>query len=51
MMKRFALVALLLLGLVAEANSQAGGVPGAEWRQFASPERAAWSASTAWMGT
>ena len=45
MMMRFAGMALLLLGLVAEANSQAGAVPGAEWRQFATPERAGWSAT------
>src|SRR6202522_86230 len=38
------LVALLVLGLVVEANSQAGSVPGVEWQQLASPERAGWSA-------
>jgi CubicO group peptidase (beta-lactamase class C family) len=38
------LVALLVLGLVVEANSQAGSVPGVEWQQLASPERARWSA-------
>src|ERR1700691_1377670 len=47
MIKRFARMALLLIGLVAEANSQAGAVPGAEWRQLATPERAGWSA-TGW---
>jgi CubicO group peptidase (beta-lactamase class C family) len=45
MMKGFAGMALLLLGLVAEANSQAGAVPGAEWRRLATPERAGWSAT------
>jgi hypothetical protein len=45
MIKRFARMAWLLLGLVAEANSQAGAVPGAEWRQLATPERAGWSAT------
>ena len=45
MIKRFARMTLLLLGLVAEANSQAGPVPGAEWRQLATPERAGWSAT------
>jgi hypothetical protein len=43
MIKRFVRMALLLLGLAAEANSQAGGVPGAEWMQLATPERAGWS--------
>jgi CubicO group peptidase (beta-lactamase class C family) len=41
--KRFGLLALLLLGFVVEANAQASGVPGAEWMQLASPERAGWS--------
>jgi CubicO group peptidase (beta-lactamase class C family) len=38
------LVALLLFGLVLVANSQSSSVPGVEWKQFASPERAGWSA-------
>jgi CubicO group peptidase (beta-lactamase class C family) len=42
--KRFGLLALLLLGFVVEANAQASGVPGAEWKQLASPEQAGWSA-------
>jgi CubicO group peptidase (beta-lactamase class C family) len=37
------LMALLLLGLVVEANSQSSGVPGAEWRQLTAPEQAGWS--------
>jgi CubicO group peptidase (beta-lactamase class C family) len=41
--KRFVRMALLLLGLAAEANSQAGGVPGTEWMQLATPERTGWS--------
>ena len=45
MIKRFARMALLLLGLVAEANSQAGAVPDAEWKKLATPERAGWSAT------
>ena len=44
MMKRSSLVALLLLGLAVGANAQSSGVPGAEWRQYASPEKAGWSA-------
>ena len=37
-------LALLVLGLVAEANSQATRVPGADWMRLASPEQAGWSA-------
>jgi CubicO group peptidase (beta-lactamase class C family) len=44
MFKRFGLIALFLLGLMVEANSQVSGVPGAEWKQLVSPERAGWSA-------
>jgi CubicO group peptidase (beta-lactamase class C family) len=40
--KRSGLVALLLLGLVVEANSQASGVPDADWKHLASPEQAGW---------
>jgi CubicO group peptidase (beta-lactamase class C family) len=35
---------LWLLALVANASSQTGSVPGAEWKQLASPEGAGWSA-------
>lgn len=42
--KRSGLLALLLLGLVVEANSQVSGVPGVAWQQLTSPERAGWSA-------
>jgi CubicO group peptidase (beta-lactamase class C family) len=38
------LAVLSLLGLVLAANGQSSSVPGAEWKQFASPERAGWSA-------
>jgi len=37
-------MALLLLGSVVEANSQVNGVPGGDWKQLASPEKAGWSA-------
>jgi len=37
-------VPLLLALAAANANSQTSGVPGAEWKQLASPERAGWSA-------
>ena len=37
-------IALLVLGLVVEANSQASRVPGADWMHPASPEEAGWSA-------
>ena len=42
--KRSGLMALLLLGLVAKANCQSSSVPGAEWKQLASPEQAGWPA-------
>jgi len=41
---RAGLVAVLVFGLVLDANSQASGVPVVEWQQLASPERAGWSA-------
>jgi CubicO group peptidase (beta-lactamase class C family) len=44
MLKRFGLMALLLLGLATQASSQAGTTPGEEWKQLASPEQAGWSA-------
>jgi CubicO group peptidase (beta-lactamase class C family) len=43
MLKRFGLMALLLLGLVVKVNSQAGRVPGVDWMHLASPEQAGWS--------
>jgi CubicO group peptidase (beta-lactamase class C family) len=44
MLNRLGAVALLLIGFVIRANSQANGVPGEEWKQLASPEQAGWSA-------
>src|SRR5208282_5236986 len=41
---QFVFVILLLFGFVRAANSQSNGMPGAEWKQFTSPERAGWSA-------
>jgi hypothetical protein len=41
--KRFRPTVLLVLGLVVEGNSQAGGAPGADWMHLASPEQAGWS--------
>ena len=41
--KRVGLMALLLVGLVVEATSQASRVPGAEWTRLASPEQVGWS--------
>jgi len=38
-----ALVASLLLGFAARAACQSNVVPGAEWKQLASPEQAGWS--------
>jgi CubicO group peptidase (beta-lactamase class C family) len=42
--KRSSLMALLLLGFAVAAACQSSGVPGAEWKQLASPEQAGWSA-------
>jgi CubicO group peptidase (beta-lactamase class C family) len=36
-------MALFLLGLAVAAKCQSSGVPGAEWKQLASPEQAGWS--------
>ena len=41
--KRSSLMALFLLGLAVAAKCQSSGVPGAEWKQLASPEQAGWS--------
>jgi CubicO group peptidase (beta-lactamase class C family) len=41
---RSGLLALLVLGLAVQANSQASGVPGVQWKELVSPERAGWSA-------
>ena len=43
MSKRVAAIALFLLGLAATAAPQARVVPGADWKQLASPEQAGWS--------
>jgi CubicO group peptidase (beta-lactamase class C family) len=40
---RFVLIALLLLGMAVDANSQSSTVPGTDWKQLASPEQAGWS--------
>ena len=42
--KHLCSLALLVLGLVVEANAQATRVPGADWMRLASPEQAGWSA-------
>jgi CubicO group peptidase (beta-lactamase class C family) len=42
--RRLVWVALLLLGLAVEVNSQSSAVPGVEWKQLAAPEQAGWSA-------
>jgi CubicO group peptidase (beta-lactamase class C family) len=44
MSTQFRLAVLSLFGLVLAANGQSSSLPGAEWKQFASPERAGWSA-------
>lgn len=41
---RFSLVILLVAGGPALAGAQTGGLPGAEWKQYTSPEQAGWSA-------
>jgi len=41
---RVGAIALLVLAVVVEATPQSTGVPGAEWKQLASPEAAGWSA-------
>lgn len=43
MVRLFGPMALLLLGLVVEANSQSSRVPDLEWRQLTAPEQAGWS--------
>jgi CubicO group peptidase (beta-lactamase class C family) len=43
MRKSFCLAVLLPLALAANANSQTGGVPTAEWKRLASPEQEGWS--------
>src|SRR5271170_2302916 len=43
--KRSALIALLLLALAVDANSQSSAVPAAEWKRLASPEQAGWHAA------
>ncbi|MGA2810648.1 MAG: serine hydrolase [Candidatus Acidiferrum sp.] len=44
MAKRSSLTVLLLLALAVQTNCQSSDVPGTEWKQLASPERAGWSA-------
>jgi CubicO group peptidase (beta-lactamase class C family) len=41
--KRSCLVALALISLALEINAQSSAVPGAEWKQLASPQQAGWS--------
>src|SRR6202167_5394167 len=41
--KRSCLVALSLISLALEINAQSSAVPGAEWKQLASPQQAGWS--------
>jgi len=43
MSKRSGFIAFLLLGLAVTANCQTASVPGAAWKQVASPEQAGWS--------
>ena len=43
MSKRSGFMAFLLLGMAVAANCQTASVPGAEWKQLASPEHAGWS--------
>jgi CubicO group peptidase (beta-lactamase class C family) len=44
MSERSGLMVLLMLGLAIAAKPQSTGVPGAEWKQLASPEQAGWTA-------
>jgi CubicO group peptidase (beta-lactamase class C family) len=44
--KRSGFIALLLLALAVDANSQSNAVPAAEWKRLASPEQAGWSAKS-----
>src|SRR5580700_5269382 len=46
MRKRSGLIALLLLALAVDANSQSSVVPAEEWKRLASPEQAGWSAES-----
>jgi len=43
MRQRFVVTALLLLGLVVQANAQSRNLPGSEWKQLVSPEQTGWS--------
>jgi CubicO group peptidase (beta-lactamase class C family) len=44
MSKHCCLIALLLFGWALQSNCQSTTVPGAEWQQYSSPEKAGWQA-------